>query len=425
MRLITLLRYFYSACFYLLLPWILLRLLWRSRRNPAYRQRLGERFGFSALRLEKSIWIHAVSVGESLIAVALIKKLRLHYPGLPIVVTTMTPTGAARIQAALGDSVFHVYIPYDLPAAIQRFLQRAKPVMAIIMETELWPNFFAACRQAKLPLVVANGRLSVRSYTGYRRIAWFTREMLAAVSLLMAQSRADADRFIALGMNPGHVVVTGNIKFDLELPADLEVRADVLRRHLGEERLIWVAASTHAGEEDIILKAQAAIIEKEPQALLIVVPRHPERFTAVAELITKQGFQVARRSLGETCGPGTAVYLGDTMGEMFLFYAVSALGFVGGSFVPVGGHNLLEPAALAKPVLSGPILFNFTEIAELLTQAKGLTIVKEAADLATAVLHLFADADLRQQQGKNALQVVAANRGALAKHIDLITELIG
>ncbi len=419
------LRAIYSAISYLLIPFVLLRLLWRSRRNPAYRKRIRERFGYSDLSFERSIWIHAVSLGESLIAISLIKKLRLRYPTLPIVVTTMTPTGAARIQAVLSDSVSHVYVPYDLPTAVRRFLGRIKPVIAVIVETELWPNLFAACREQSIPIVIANGRLSERSASGYRRIALLTREMLSTVSLLMAQGKADAERYIALGMNPSRVVVTGNIKFDLELPSDLIPRSEVLRMHLGKERPVWIAASTHAGEEEIILKAHHLIRKTEPEALLILVPRHPERFTSVAELLTQQSLPFVRRSQGVACQADTAVFLGDTMGEMFLFYAACDVAFVGGSFAPIGGHNLLEPAALAKPVISGPQLFNFTEIAELLDQAQALVKVQDASSLANAVLQFFADSALRKQKGEFARQVVETNRGALAKHIDLISNVVG
>ena len=425
MKMTTLTRYVYSAFFYLLVPLVLLRLFWRSRRNPAYRQRIAERFGFIPVAFEKSIWVHAVSVGESLIAVSLIKKLHLRYPQIPVVVTTMTPTGAARIKAGLGDSVTHVYIPYDLQGAIARFLKRTKPLIAIIMETELWPNLYATCRKRRLPIVIANGRLSQQSLGGYQRISSLTREMLQAVTLLMAQAKADAERFISLGMDPKRLVVTGNIKFDLELPTDLLPRAQVLRMHLGQDRLIWIAASTHAGEEDTILKAHAAICEQEPRALLILVPRHPERFSQVADLIAQHGFEVARRSQGGTCQETTSVYLGDTMGEMFLLYASSDVAFVAGSFAPIGGHNLLEPAALSKPVITGPQLFNFTEISDLLTQAQALVKVEDAASLAKAVLTFFQDPALRKEKGNNARQVVETNRGALLKHIDLIAGIIG
>lgn len=402
----------------------MLRLLWRSRRNKAYRFRIAERFGFSSLSLEKSIWVHAVSVGESMVAIALIKKLQQLYPQHSIVVTTMTPTGSARIQAALGDSVSHVYIPYDLPTALARFIKKAKPLVAILVETELWPNLFAACRKHAIPMVIANGRLSPHSFRGYQRISALTREMLGSLALLMAQGKNDAERFIALGADPKRVVMTGNIKFDLEVPADLIARSEVLRMHLGQERPVWIAASTHPGEEEIVLKAHRQILNKVPEALLVLVPRHPERFKPVAELIQEQGFQVVRRSLGENCEPKTSVYLGDTMGEMFLLYAVSDVSFVAGSFAQIGGHNLLEPAALAKPVISGPVLYNFKEIAEMLQQASALTLVKDASTLAEAVLDFFANQAYRHEQGQAALAVVEANRGALAKHLDLTSAII-
>jgi 3-deoxy-D-manno-octulosonic-acid transferase len=424
MRVITLVRYVYSALFYLALPFLIIRLLWKSRRNPAYRQRMLERFGFVRVCFEKSIWVHAVSVGESLIAVALIKKLKMHYPNLPIVVTTMTPTGAARINAALGDSVTHLYVPYDVPTAVNRFLNRTQPVVTIVVETELWPNFFTACQQRNIPIVIANGRLSVNSYQGYMSIGFATRYMLSKVALLMAQGRADADRFIALGMNPDKVMVTGNIKFDLEVPADIVKRGESLRAEIAPNRPVWIAASTHGGEEEIILKAHEYIRASYQNALLILVPRHPERFTAVADLVKDNGFTVARRSEGAACTEAVAVYLADTMGEMFLMYAASDVAFVGGSLVPVGGHNVLEPAALAKPVITGLQLFNFTDISELLVQADALVKINEAGALSQAVIDYFAHPELAKQKGENALRVVKTNRGALEKHIEAISHFI-
>lgn len=424
MKITSFLRYFYSAFFYLLTPWLILRLLWRSRRQVAYRQHIRERFGFGLPFLKKSIWLHAVSVGEALLAVALVKKLRLRYPDLPFVVTTTTPTGAARIDAALGDSVTHVYFPYDLPDVIKRFLDHLNPLIAIIIETELWPNLYAACVKRHIPIVIANARLSERSALGYKRISRLTQTMLSQVNLIMAQSKQDAARYIALGLQPSRAILTGNIKFDLEIPADLISRKEVLRFDLGQERFIWIAASTHEGEEEIILKAHELIRKNLPQALLILVPRHPERFTAVAELIKQAGFSMTRRSQGDQCTPDTAVYLGDTMGEMFLFYAVADLAFVGGSLAPIGGHNLLEPAALAKPILTGPQLFNFSEISQLLEKAGALTKVTDASSLATALLALFSDPLLCKEIGKKGQEVVELNRGALAKHIDLIEKTI-
>jgi len=420
----TILRSIYTLLFYLGLPYAFLRLLWRSRRNPAYRERWAERLGFAPQRFEKSIWVHAVSVGEAIAALSMIKQLVAHYPNIPVVVTTLTPTGAARVQAALGTKVRHIYIPYDLPSAVRRFLGRINPVVAVIMETELWPNLFQACRERQIPILIANARLSPASAGGYKRIASLTREMLQTVHLLLSQGKADAERFIALGMPPERVVVTGNIKFDLELPSDLNQRSLVLREQLGGERLIWVAASTHGGEEEIILQAHALVRQRYPQALLILVPRHPERFNTVYELATRQGFKVARRSTGEACAD-SPVFLGDTMGEMMLFYAASDIAFVAGSFAQIGGHNLLEPAALSKPVLSGPVLFNFTEISELLSKADALIKVSDASSLAQAVERLFASVDERHYYGAKAKEVVESNRGALAKHLELIEAVVG
>ncbi|HVY53976.1 MAG TPA: lipid IV(A) 3-deoxy-D-manno-octulosonic acid transferase, partial [Gammaproteobacteria bacterium] len=372
MRLITLMRYVYSAFFYLLTPLLILRLLWKSRRNAGYRQRIAERFGCFSLQLDHSIWVHAVSVGESLIAVALIKKLKLLYPDMPIVVTTMTPTGAARIKAALGDTVIHLYVPYDIPCAINSFLIKVKPKIAVIIETELWPNLFNACEARNIPIVIANGRLSIQSFQNYMMVRFITKSMLDKVTLLLAQGQADADRFALLGMDTKKMNVTGNIKFDLEVPKDIEKNGQSLRSEIAPHRLVWIAASTHEGEETVVLAAHHIIRAGFPNALLILVPRHPERFSAVADLIKDQNFSMVRRSEKTACTDDTAVYLADTMGEMFLLYAAADVAFVGGSLVPVGGHNLLEPAVLAKPVITGFQLFNFTDISELLVEADAL-----------------------------------------------------
>ena len=417
-------RHLYSALFYLVLPVFFLRLLWRSRRNPQYRQRWAERCGYCPYQLQNSIWVHSVSVGETLAAVPLIKALIARYPQFPLIVTTMTITGAARVQAAFGDQVKHVYIPYDAPCAVARFLDRIKPQVAIIMETELWPNLFAACQRRAIPIVVANARLSAQSQAGYRRIAPLTRIMFPAIHTVAAQSPADANRFIELGMPKERVVVAGNIKFDMEVPQDLLVRSEKLRGELGSHRLMWVAASTHEGEDEIILAAHQKIRQQFPEALLILVPRHPERFDAVALLSQQQGLLTVRRSQGLACTAETAVYVGDTMGELLLFYAVADVAFVGGSLVQRGGHNLLEPAMLSKPVLSGPHLFNFVAISDLLTTASALTIVQDVVTLTHAVLAFFQDSTMRQTVGARACQVVDANRGALAKQLTLIYSLL-
>lgn len=416
-------RYLYTLLFYLAMPYIFIRLWVRSWRAPDYCKRLGERLGSYPFRLEKCIWVHAVSVGETIAAIPLIKALKIKYPNTPLLVTTMTPTGAARVKNAFGDSVSHVYLPYDLPPAIARFLNAMQPVIAIIMETELWPNLLAVCRKKNIPICLVNARLSEKSARGYQRIAVLTREMLQHIRVIAAHGEADAKRFVALGAASEQVITTGNIKFDLELPAELTNKSADLRAALGTERFVWIAASTHEGEEEIILAAHKKLREKNPHALLILVPRHPDRFDAIAKLC-EQSFITMRRSQPPSDLSATAVYLGDTMGELLLMYGAADVAFVGGSLIPRGGHNMLEPGALEKPVLTGPYLFNFAEISELFVTANALIKVSDADSLAQQLLILAEDPQKRKQMGIRACGVVEANRGALAKQLALISAVM-
>jgi 3-deoxy-D-manno-octulosonic-acid transferase len=418
------LRYLYNVLFYLALPWLFLRLLWRSRKNSAYRKRWRERLGYFPHQIDKCIWVHAASVGETIAAIPLIKALQGQYPDVPVLVTNMTITGSARTQAAFGDSVLHAYVPYDAPFAANRFIRLIKPVVAIIMETELWPNLFAACSKNNIPVIVANARLSAKSAAGYQRIAPLTKQMLTDVSTLAVQTQAEAERFIALGLQPAKAIVTGNIKFDLEVPADLAEKAKVLRTQLGDNRLIWVAGSTHATEEEIILAAHKRLLEKFPDALLILSPRHPERFNDIFNMVHQQGLQVVRRSQQGICNATTNVYLGDTMGELLLMYAVSDVAFVAGSFAPIGGHNMLEAAVLGKPVVTGPQLYNFAEISRSLQAARGMLTVQNQDELVTTLLQLFGDKNFRDTTGDKASEFVASNRGALAKQFQYTKVLI-
>lgn len=413
-------RYLYSYLFYLLLPFAFLRLLWRSRRAPHYRKRWAERLGFSPYKLDACIWVHAVSVGETIAAVPLIKALKESYPNLPLVVTNMTPTGAERVKAAFGDSVLQVYIPYDVPDAVGRFLDRIHPKVAIVMETELWPNLFAACKERHIPLVLTNARLSAKSAKGYSWIKSLTREMLLSLDVLASQGFADAARFVELGMTKNKITVTGNLKFDIELPPSLASKSELLREKIGKTRLIWIAASTHPTEEEIILAAHKKVLATLPDVLLILVPRHPNRFDAVSALIEQQGFKGARRSLDQAVDDTTQVYLSDTMGELLLMYSVCDVAFVAGSFAPIGGHNVLEPAVLGKPVITGPHLFNFAEITEMLLHAQGMVKVQDGVALAEEVTRFLKDENLRHVIGGNGLRVVEANRGSLKKQVDLI-----
>jgi 3-deoxy-D-manno-octulosonic-acid transferase len=415
-------RFLYTLLLYIAMPFIFLRLLLRSRRLPAYRQRLAERLGFYPFKLDKCIWLHAVSVGETLAAIPLIKALKIKYPNIPLLVTTMTPTGSARVKAVFGDTVKHVYIPYDLPDAVSRFLNRMHPIAGVIIETELWPNLLAACHHKNIPVCLVNARLSAKSARGYQRIASLTKEIMQHLTHIAAHGQTDASRFYALGAAHDRVSVTGNIKFDLEIAANLDQEASALRQTLGD-RFIWIAASTHEGEEEIILAAHQEILVSNPHALLILVPRHPDRFEKIAALCRKS-FATISRSSKQICDNTTKVYLGDTMGDLMLLYAASDVAFVGGSLIPSGGHNILEPAALAKPVISGPHDFNFAEIGELFYLQNAMIKVTDAVSLAQAVIQLMQNQDEQRVMGQRALQVMNANRGALAKQLALIENMI-
>jgi 3-deoxy-D-manno-octulosonic-acid transferase len=414
-------RIIYTILLFFALPLIFLRLIWKSRLQPAYRQRLTERMGFYRFKFDHCIWVHAVSMGEVIAATPLIKKLKLLYPNVPLLVTTMTPTGAAQVQKALGDIVTHAYVPYDFPMYVHRFLQLMRPRIAIIMETELWPNTIAACKTKNIPVCILNARLSEKSAQGYQRIAWLVKPMLQSITTIATHGEQDAERFIALGAKKENVIVTGSIKFDLELPADLQQKASQLRAIVGEDRFIWVAGSTHEGEEEIILAAHKKLCEAHPSSLLILVPRHPDRFDEVAKLCEKSFVTTRRSHHAEMQGE---VYLGDTMGEMMLLYSVADATFVGGSLIMRGGHNLLEPAALQKPVLSGPSLYNFTEISAMLNAAQALIVINDADALAAQLLQLAQNQSYRQQLGDRAWQVVNANRGALARQLNVMKAII-
>ncbi len=410
-------RTLYTLLFHLGLPLVFLRLLWRAWRAPAYSRRIGERFAFGLPRLRPGgIWVHAVSVGESIAAAPMVRELMARYPHLPITVTCMTPTGSERIQALFGDSVQHCYLPYDLPWTAARFLNCLQPKLAVVMETELWPNHIHQCARRGIPVALANARLSERSARGYARFARLTAPMLAELSLIAVQTEAEAERFRQLGARHECVEVTGSIKFDLAIDPVLLERAAALRAQWeARQRPLWIAASTHAGEDEIVLAAHRQLLARHPQALLILVPRHPERFAAVAELCRKEGFASVRRSQGEAVGAGIDVLVGDTMGELLFLYALADVAFVGGSLVPNGGHNLLEPAALGKPVLSGPHLFNFLEIAAQLRDAGALREVSNAAELASAVDALWSDPAMIELMRNAGLDVLKANQGALER----------
>lgn len=413
-------RLLYTTLLTLLTPLILLRLWLKGRQLPAYRQRIGERFGHVSPPAEEiAVWVHAVSVGESLAALPLIDALVAQHGEGRVWVTTTTPTGSERVTAALGTRVRHSYAPYDLPWVVARFLARVKPRRVVVMETELWPNLFRACARRGIPLLIANARLSPRSFKGYGRVAGFTRATLADTAHVAAQSPLDAERFTALGAP--RVSVAGNLKFDLAIPEVQLARGRRIRAALGAERPVWIAASTHEGEEEVAVAAQLQLLRMLPAALLILVPRHPQRFDAVARLVERAGLGLLRRSALDFPADGAAptarpqVLLGDSMGEMFAYLEAGDLAFVGGSFVPVGGHNVLEPAALGKPVLFGPQMHNFLPARELLLGAGAAQELTDPGELAGAVERLLAAPGERARMGAAGRDAVAANRGALQR----------
>ncbi|QJD59006.1 3-deoxy-D-manno-octulosonic acid transferase [Pseudomonas sp. gcc21] len=416
-------RLIYSLVFTLLLPVILGRLLYRAWRAPAYARRWQERFAMKGDIRPGGIWVHAVSVGESIASAPMIKELMQRYPELPVTVTCMTPTGSAQIRKLFGDRVGHAYLPYDLPWLQRRFIRRLAPKVCIIMETELWPNLVAGCKSAGVPVVLANARLSERSARGYQRIIALARPMFAALDWVAVQSQPEAHRFAALGVPVQAMSVTGSIKFDLKPDPDKQAQAEQWRAGWGR-RPVWIAASTHAGEDEQILEAHRSVLDQHPQALLILVPRHPERFDSVARLISDSGLQAVRRSAGRMPSAQDQVFLGDTMGELMQFFGCADAAFVGGSLVPNGGHNYLEPAALGLPVLSGPHRFNFTEVSDLLEKAGALTVVQNAGQLAERVCCYLADPAERSKAGAAGQHVVLENQGALARLLAGIAELI-
>ena len=421
-------RTLYTVLFYLGLPLVAIRLWLRSRKAPAYAKRVGERFSLGLPAMKPGgIWVHAVSVGESIAAAPMIRALLQRYPALPITVTCMTPTGSERIHALFANEprIQHCYLPYDLPCAAARFLDRVRPTLAVIMETELWPNHIHQCAKRGIPVALANARLSERSAKGYGRFGKLTQPMLAEMSLFAVQTEAEAQRFRDLGARAETVEVTGSIKFDLTIDPQLLQRATELRgQWQAQDRPVWIAASTHDGEDEVVLAAHRQLLDSHPDALLILVPRHPERFNAVFELCRQQGFATLRRSSGEPVTADTSVLLGDTMGELLFLYALADSAFVGGSLVPNGGHNLLEPAALAKPVLSGPHLFNFLEIAAQLRSAGALQEVEDAEGLALAVQRLFELPRDAQRMADAGLKVMRTNQGALQRLLDGLDRLI-
>lgn len=434
----VMIRFIYSVLFYSLMPVILLRLLWRGIRSPLYRQRWRERFGFfSASAVSESvIWVHTVSVGETIAAKPFVLQLLAQYPTHQLMITTMTPTGSAQVQRIYAQQleqgrVLHAYIPYDLPDCVWRFLQRLKPAIAVFMETEVWPNILAACDQRHIPTVLINARLSQRSLKGYQRFSLLSVPAFSRFATVAAQSQADADRIQCLRNKALlSTSVTGNIKSEIIIEPALREQAQVLKEQwsLGGQQKIIIAASTHQGEDEIILSAFSSCLEKNKSLLLIIVPRHPERFDNVYQQCIAQGFITQRRSdqknHHQALDESTQMIVGDTMGEMMLLCGVADIAVVCGSFIEHGGHNMLEPAAWGVPIVSGKHVFNFATIAADMQKQDALLIADDKNHLSQHLQRLLSQADYARSVGDNAKRYVEKNRGALAKTLSLVNKVL-
>jgi 3-deoxy-D-manno-octulosonic-acid transferase len=419
-------RIIYSCLFYFLLPVILLRLLWRSIKAPNYRRRWHERLAFYQNTYPKNcIWFHAVSLGEAEALIPLVRRLQAQHPEANWLVTTTTPTGSARVAEVLGDSVSHVYLPYDLPDVLGRFLKTFKPKLAVMMETEIWPNLYHTCASHDIPLYLINARLSAKSARGYQKFPALIRPTLAAITHIAAQTPEDAERFINLGLPAEKFSICGNIKFDIELPQALLDQGLALKTDSFGGRFVFICASTHDNEENLLLTVYRQLKNDIPELLLMLAPRHPERFADVAKLCVQQGLAVVERTSGAVCGLGTDVYLADTLGELKMLYAASDIAFIGGSLVPIGGHNLLEAAAAGVPILFGPYMTNFKAISQgILEQSAAIQCQGETA-LADAVLAMYKNPAARQDMAARAKLFVKQNQGATTRISEILANAIG
>ncbi|PCM42795.1 lipid IV(A) 3-deoxy-D-manno-octulosonic acid transferase [Marinobacter sp. ANT_B65] len=416
------LQFIYSQLIRVLLPFILLRLWWQGRQAPELRRNWQQRLGFLPRISGTVVWVHAVSVGETIAAAPMVRRLLARSPGITILMTAMTDTGLTQAKKMFGDQVQYAYAPYDTPGSIRRFLNRTNPRILVIMETEIWPNMIRQSRSRRVPVFLVNARLSERSARGYERIKSLVAPIMRSISWVAAQAEKDAERFRRIGVAASKVAVTGSVKFDVDIPDAVREASQKLKGTFAS-RPVWIAGSTHEGEDVQLLAAHRQLLVSHPDALLILVPRHPERFESVTEKVSRQRLSLARRSLGED--PSSAdVYLGDTMGELMMLYGASDVAFVGGSLIERGGHNPLEPAGWGIPVISGPQVFNFETIYQRLLDDRGVTMVEDADELYHRLLTLFNDAGERKASGQRALSVVNKNRGALDRVVDGIIERV-
>lgn len=418
-------RLLYSLIYYLATPLVLLHLALRGLKDRAYLRGWRERFGYSRTQgPQGGIVIHAASVGELNAAKPLIRALLSRGRALPITVTTFTPTGSQRVHELFGSQVSHCFVPLDLPGAVRRFLNRTRPTLLMVMETELWPNLFCQAAQRDIPIVLANARVSIKSFAGYQRFAALTRMTLEQVTRVAAQSDSDLQRFVSLGVSPERIFCSGNIKFDLQLPAGLTEKAAVLRQTWGQERPVLVAASTHAEDDKVVLDAFSRMIETLPSALLIIAPRHPERFDETVSLAKARGFRTSRFSNSAGSSPQHQCHVVDAMGELLTYYASCDVAFIGGSFGAVGGHNALEAAGLVKPVLFGPNMQNFAEISQMLLSAGAAMMVKDPDDLAETAVALLQNDQRRLAMGQAGYRLIEENKGALERTLTVVENLL-
>lgn len=413
----------YNLLWWLLTPLVLIRLFLKGRKQPDYRKRISERFGRWPQVPEGCFWVHAVSVGETIAAKGLIERWQADHPEIPILVTSMTPTGSETVEKLFGRRVHHAYLPWDLAGIQSKLVQRLKPKMLVIMETELWPNLVLACDAHKVPVVVANARLSEKSKQGYHKARALIGPVLKKLTAIAAQHTPDADRFVELGVDERKIQVTGSVKFDIKVDQESINSAKKLRAEMGR-RPVWIAASTHEGEDEKILRVHAKLQSKLPDALLILVPRHPERADRIAGLLYKQHFNFARRSQGDVAKPSQSVYLVDTLGELMTFFDLAQAAFIGNSLNSGGGHNPIEPAALAKPVLIGPDFFNFQSIVEAMRTEQAIVIINSEEELTNRLLGLMQSKDLRDTYGQRAYLFFQQQQGALKRLLTWIEDLI-
>jgi len=414
-------RSLYTLLIYLATPLVLVYLLVRGLRSRDYLKRWRERFGrFDPPAKPGGIVVHAVSMGEVNAASMMVRELARRFPGDPLCLTTLTPTGSARVRELFGESVFHVYVPLDLPGSVRRFLDRVRPRLLIIMETEIWPNLYHEATARGIPFLIVNARISEQSFGSYRRLRGLIGAALRRAAAIGAQSALDRERLLDIGAMPGQLTVTGNMKFDVRVPPSLAEQGEAIRAAWGTHRPVLVAGSTHEGDERALLAAFSRLLSAVPDALLVLVPRHPERFARAAQLGRQAGLAVALRSAGIVCPAEVQCFVVDAMGELMRFYAACDVAFVGGSLEPIGGHNVLEPAALSKPVLIGPHTANFAEITQQMLDCGAALRVADAAGLEAALLRLFADPDERDRMGRAGVGLVSSGQGAVERTLELI-----